>query len=254
MYELIKEFWTENPLLVATGITALFVTIFGRLLWDMAVPHILKFCMGIVHNHHEIKKEKTDLFKEGFASIKTSSVKLDILELGIGTGCNFAHFPKNSNLTILDRTDHFLPLLKESILEMGRGDLKISDLIVATAEDMKGIQSNSMDAVVHTFILCSIDNTTAVMNEIYRVLKPGGVAIFMEHSKDDKSKGQRILQSIVKYPLAGMDCQIKFMRPILASGKYDSLIIKESYFNFKKLLSPMHFINPVIYGYGSKKL
>ena len=95
---------------------------------------------------------------------------MEILELGIGTGENFRCFPHNSNITILDKTDIFLPVLQESI-DQHRKDLTISKLVVNSAEKMSSIESNTMDAVVHTFVLCSIPDTTATLKEIYRVLK-----------------------------------------------------------------------------------
>ena len=51
---------------------------------------------------------------------------------------------------------------------------------------MESIESASMDAVVHTFILCSVKDSDKVLSEIQRVLKPGGVCVFIEHSIDDK--------------------------------------------------------------------
>ena len=74
------------------------------------------------------------------------------------------------NITILDNNDRFLPVLQES-MDQHRKDLTISKLVVNSAEKMSAIESNSMDAVVHTFVLCSISDTTSTLKEIYRVLK-----------------------------------------------------------------------------------
>ena len=147
-------------------------------------PHILNFIMKTVHSHIIIVKEK--LFEEAFKQIKTGSKKLEILEIGIGTGENFKSYPKNANLTILDKTDEFLPFLQKSISKNNRDDLKISKLVINYAENMESIESASMDAVVHTFILCSVKDSDKVLSEIQRVLKPGGVCVFIEHSIDDK--------------------------------------------------------------------
>ena len=131
---------------------------------------VIKFVMTRIH--FQVRNIKTKLFEEAFEKIDTNnkSGKLEILELGVGSGENFRSFPKNSNITVLDVSDRFLPALQESI-EQNRKDLTISKLVVCSAEKMTSIESNSMDVVVHTFLLCSIPDTTATLNEIYRVLK-----------------------------------------------------------------------------------
>jgi ubiquinone/menaquinone biosynthesis C-methylase UbiE len=169
-----------------------------------------------------------------------------ICNVGIGTGENFRHFPLNSNLTILDKTDKFLKYIKDSIRNQKRDDLNVSKLIVSEGENMNAIESNSMDVVVHTFILCSVNDYNLVLKEIYRVLKPGGLAIFMEHSIDNDHLSRRIIQKIIE-PLLG-DCHYRDIRKIVNSGVYDKLTIKNYHMNSKLF----DFVNPIIYGYGQK--
>ena len=145
-------------------------------------PHVLNCIMKTIHSHLVGVKEQ--LFKEAFKHITTGSERFEILEIGIGTGENFKNFPQNSNVTILDKTDKFMPYLQKSINANKRDDLKVSKLVLNHAENMHSIESNSMDAVVHTFILCSVKNSDTVLSEIHRVLKPGGVCVFIEHSVD----------------------------------------------------------------------
>ncbi|RNA24010.1 methyltransferase 7A [Brachionus plicatilis] len=201
--------------------------------------------MRFIHSNLETVKLK--LFDEAISNIKSTKKnnRLEILELGIGTGENFKHFPKGSNVTILDKTDIFLPYLNESIKKNNRQDLNVSKLVVSKAEEMIGIESNSMDVVVHTFMLCSVDDHLKVMNQVYRVLKPGGVCIFMEHSIDNVSKERRLLQNIMAKILGD---RFLDMRKILSSGPYEQLQLKN--YEIKRVL--ITFINPVVYGFGTK--
>ena len=136
--------------------------------------------------HFHLKSLKENLFNEALSKLNVGNKNLEILEIGIGSGQNFRHFPENSNLTILDKTDKYLWKLKKSMIENKRHDLRISNLVLNDAENMNSIESASMDVVVHTFILCSVKNSNKVLSEIQRVLKPGGVCIFIEHSIDNE--------------------------------------------------------------------
>ena len=147
-------------------------------------PYLLNYWAKA--SHAQLAKLKENLFEEAFKQINTGSKKLEILEIGIGTGENFKNYPKNANLTILDKTDEFLPFLQKSIDQSSRNDLKMSKLIINQAESMRSISSQSMDAVVHTFVLCSVKNPNMVFDEIDRILKPGGVCVFIESSLSKK--------------------------------------------------------------------
>ncbi|RNA24008.1 methyltransferase 7A [Brachionus plicatilis] len=208
----------------------------------------LNFMMNFVHSNLEVVKPK--LFDEAISQVKTNKKndRLEILELGIGTGENFKHFPKGSNVTILDKTDIFLPYLNESIKKNNRQDLNVSKLVVSKAEEMVGIESDSMDVVVHTFILCSVNDYKKVMSEIYRVLKPGGVCIFIEHSIDNENKPRKYMQKVIEPALS--DCKFLDMKKVLSSGPYDHLELKKYRVN-RALIT---FINPIVYGYGFKSL
>ncbi|RNA24019.1 hypothetical protein BpHYR1_001157 [Brachionus plicatilis] len=63
------------------------------------------------------------------------------------------------------------------------------------------------------------------MNEIYRVLKPGGVCIFMEHSIDNENKPRKYMQKVIE-PTFG-DCKFLDMKKVLSSGPYDQLELKK---------------------------
>lgn len=47
------------------------------------------------------------------------------------------------------------------------------------------------DCVVSTFTLCSIENVGRALDEVYRVLKPGGRFLFLEHGLSPDAKVQK---------------------------------------------------------------
>ncbi len=208
----------------------------------------------MVSIHDKIEELKKNLFRDAIKSIKSLSAsetkeqKPIVLEIGVGAGENFRFFPENSEVHILDKTDMFLPFLKEAFKV--RPDLKIEKLIVEKAENMISVESNSIDLIVHTFILCSVDNQKMVLNEIYRVLKPGGVCVFIEHSICTQKGFTRFIQKMIG-PLwfACFDCRFKDIKEIFNDSKYETISFEQH--NIKSWL--LFLVNPIFYGYGIKK-
>lgn len=69
-------------------------------------------------------------------------------------------------------------------------------MLAARAEQIP-LPSASVDAVLSTAVLCSVDNLTAVLTEIHRVLRPGGRFVFLEHVAAPPGSGLRRLQRMV---------------------------------------------------------
>ena len=51
------------------------------------------------------------------------------------------------------------------------------------AEDLSQFPDESFDAVIETLVLCSVNSVEKSLQEIQRVLKPGGVFCFLDHVK-----------------------------------------------------------------------
>src|SRR5205823_448510 len=77
------------------------------------------------------------------------------------------------------------------------------------------IDADTFDCVVSTFTLCTIDDVHRALAEMFRVLKPGGRFLFLEHglsSRPNVQKWQRRLNGL-EMKLAG-GCRLD--RPIAA--------------------------------------
>ena len=102
----------------------------------------------------------------------------DVLEIGSGTGANLAYYPESVSRLVLSEPDRQMrkQLLKK-VDRLGRGSFSVADY---AAESMP-FESGSFDAVVATLVLCSVHSQRAALSEIRRVLKPGGLLVFLEH-------------------------------------------------------------------------
>jgi len=99
-----------------------------------------------------------------------------ILEIGVGTGKNFDYYPAGARITAID----FSPeMLKQAALKRDRKQ-------VAVELDLMDVQSlyfadNSFDTVIASFVFCSVPLPLKGLKELYRVCKPGGQVLLLEH-------------------------------------------------------------------------
>lgn len=112
------------------------------------------------------------LFKEMHQDLeekKSTGQSYKVLEIGPGTGGNFAYYPTGLQL----RTLELNPLLEKHAAQIKQQypSIRIEESIIGNAEDMSSIPDQSFDAVVGTHILCCISNPEAAVREIERVLK-----------------------------------------------------------------------------------
>lgn len=97
--------------------------------------------------------------------------RLNILEVGIGSGINVAHFPPDSCLSCIEPNFENRVYVEQNIKNKAPG-IKLEKFVVGFAEDMPDFKDNTFDVVVCTFVLCSVRSQERALKEIRRVLKP----------------------------------------------------------------------------------
>jgi ubiquinone/menaquinone biosynthesis C-methylase UbiE len=99
-----------------------------------------------------------------------------ILEVGVGTGKNFTFYPAGAQITAID----FSPkMLAQAQRKRDRKQLAV-ELTLMDAESIC-YADNSFDTVVASFVFCSVPHPRKALKELYRVLKPGGQLLLLEH-------------------------------------------------------------------------
>jgi ubiquinone/menaquinone biosynthesis C-methylase UbiE len=111
----------------------------------------------------------------------------EILEIGFGTGLNLPHYPSVvEKITTVEVSGGMnrksLKRIEESGIEVKCNILDGKSLPMA---------NESFDCIVSTWTLCSIKEIDSAMNEMYRVLRPGGRLVFVEHGLSNEPKVQR---------------------------------------------------------------
>ncbi|XP_050740128.1 putative methyltransferase-like protein 7A isoform X2 [Eriocheir sinensis] len=93
--------------------------------------------------------------------------------------------------------------------------LRVLEVGVGTVEEMDMVESSSVDVVVSTFVFCSVTNTKKVLQQILRVLVPGGRFYFYEHIAEfdtkrhaTRRKAQELLSRLGIWPFIFAGCMV----------------------------------------------
>lgn len=160
-----------------------------RGLWDKTAPKFDK----------RVSFWERNLFKDGREWV-CSQAHGDVLEIAVGTGRNFRHYPAEVALTGIELSPKMLEIARRRARTVGREvDLRIGDAQQLEFEDQ------TFDTVVCTLSLCSIPDDARAVAEIWRVLRRGGRVLLLEHTRSP-SKVVRVFQWLfdqVTVPLEG---------------------------------------------------
>jgi ubiquinone/menaquinone biosynthesis C-methylase UbiE len=105
-----------------------------------------------------------------------SRAKGKVLEIAVGSGRNLPHHREDVELSGIELSPEMLAIAQRRAEELGReADLRLGD---AQALDFPDA---SFDSVVCTLALCTIPDDRAAVAEVYRVLRPGGRYLLLEH-------------------------------------------------------------------------
>lgn len=111
------------------------------------------------------------------------------LEIGAGTGLNFPHYPTDTQITAIDNDQS---MLSASAAKNQRGHVKVE---VGDAQNLP-YPDNEFDTVVATLVFCSIPDPDRALSEVYRVLKPGGSFLLLEHVRKNTPITGKLLDTL----------------------------------------------------------
>ncbi|MEM7712326.1 MAG: class I SAM-dependent methyltransferase [Cyanobacteria bacterium P01_A01_bin.68] len=115
-----------------------------------------------------------------------AKVEGEVLEIGFGTGLNLSFYPDAINEIIT--VDNNPGVHKLAQKRIDKSSITVDHRILS-GENLP-MSDNSFDSVVSTWTLCSIEKVEQAVNEIHRVLKPGGKFFFIEHGLSNEQSIQ----------------------------------------------------------------
>jgi ubiquinone/menaquinone biosynthesis C-methylase UbiE len=111
----------------------------------------------------------------------------NMLEIGAGTGVNFEFIPAGVRWMGIDPNPQSLRYVRAAAHQSGHQ----FDFREGSAESLP-FPDASFDSVASTLTLCSVRDPALALDEIRRVLRPGGQFLFMEHVA--AAAGSRLLR------------------------------------------------------------
>jgi ubiquinone/menaquinone biosynthesis C-methylase UbiE len=123
-----------------------------------------------------------------------SQAEGDVLEIAVGTARNLPFYRDGVRLTGIELSPEMLAIARER-----QGDLRReADLRIGDAQALE-FSDESFDTVVCTLALCTIPDHRQAIREAFRVLRPGGRLLLLEHVRSPSAPVraiQRLLEPV----------------------------------------------------------
>jgi ubiquinone/menaquinone biosynthesis C-methylase UbiE len=118
-----------------------------------------------------------------------------VVELGPGTGVNMRYYAPGVHVIGIEPNRLMHQRLRAKAAEHDV-DLEIRTLRGESID----VDDESADGVIGTLVLCGVDDPRQVVNEVRRVLKPGGTYFFIEHVIAPAGSKTRTAQKVLFRP------------------------------------------------------
>jgi len=118
------------------------------------------------------------VFERGRAAAIEAAERIGgrILEVGVGTGISLPDYSKKNRIYGVDISEPMLAKARERVTELGLSH--VEGLRVMDAEHLD-FPDASFDVVVAQYVITTVPNPEATLDEFARVLKPGGEIILV---------------------------------------------------------------------------
>lgn len=133
--------------------------------------HILPYLVDLACGVEDLKRQREKVVPRASGRV---------LEIGIGTGHNMAHYDR-AKVTKIIGLDPALEMHTRAKKRIAAAGLDVEH-IGLSAEKIP-LEDESVDTVLITYTLCSIPDPSAALDEMNRVLKHDGKLIFCEHGR-----------------------------------------------------------------------
>lgn len=115
-----------------------------------------------------------------------SSLRGEIVDVGAGTGANFPYYSPGTRVIALE------PDPSMARRACSKRDRSAAYIEIQLEDDsaLDAIGTASIDAVILTLMLCTVESPLATLQRAKRVLRPMGALVVLEHVRSDGNVGR----------------------------------------------------------------
>ena len=147
-----------------------------------------------------------------------------VVEIGSGVGANLRYMSPGSTLVAIEPNWFMYGRLRKAAARRGI-QLDLRDRMA----DDTGLDDRSVDTVISSLVLCTVQDPAAVVAEIKRILRPGGTFRFVEHVVAHEGTLTRASQRILRRPWAwtfeGCSCE-RDLEQVIRDAGFQSITLE----------------------------
>ncbi len=117
----------------------------------------------------------------------------NILEVGVGTGLVLPYYPKGCHVTGIDLS---FQMLRKAVEKKHRRHLTQVSLLAAMDACALGFKDETFDAITVPFVITLVPDPEGALDEMRRVLKPGGEIILASKLGANEGAAMRFEQAL----------------------------------------------------------
>lgn len=155
-----------------------------------------------------------------------------ILEVGVGIGKNFPYYPPDIRVTALDFSQDMLKKARKN-----RQSKNVAVELVLMDTQTLCYADNSFDTIIATFVFASAPFPVKGLHEMFRVCKPGGQVLLLEHvlsSNHKKAMMMKILNPLIRFTL-GTNINRQTVKTVQACG-FEKVVLDPTSSDIVKLI------------------
>jgi ubiquinone/menaquinone biosynthesis C-methylase UbiE len=185
--------------------------------------------------------------RRGFRDVRKDLVGQStgrVVELGAGTGLNLEHYSENVTELLLTEPDpHMAAKLRKRA-----GSLALDARVIEAPAEELPFDDASIDTVVSTLVLCTVQNPQQTLAEVARVLRPGGSLLFAEHVRSASPRAAW-WQDKLRAPWSWYACGCQCNRDTVSTLQAASFRVGQVGHDHLRWISPV--VRPLVVGSAS---
>lgn len=146
------------------------------------------------------------------------------LEVGVGTGKNLKYYPEDVEITAIDFSEKMLEKARKKAMKIKNPpELHQMDVQELAFDDA------TFDYIFTTYVFCSVPDPVKGLEEIMRVLKPGGQLVMLEHVRSKNPLLGLMMDALnpIVVRLIGANINRKTVENIKRAG-FDNITVEHS--------------------------